>query len=486
MDAGGAAPPGHAIPARVDSDDDGTTDVFDNCPRVPNPDQRDRDGDGLGDLCDPCPTIANPDGKDPDGDGHVDACDNCPSLENPEQYDADGDGLGDLCDGDRDGDGIANDTDPCPDIADDWGGGDADGDGVGDACDNCAGVPNPAQRDQDLDGIGDQCECTGSFDDGALLGGAIAQTVAVVFDPSTNHPHIVYRREDGGQVSLEHAFCDGGRWQAETVALTRPVGISAAVDAMGRLHVVHANYAAEPEVRYTRRGPSGWTTERVLDAGARHPQMALDADGRPHIVYGRVLDGERDSESVVRVMRFDGTGWRMSDLGYGRNPSIALGPDGRTHVVYENGPGLWHAYFDRRWVMSRLPGLGTDRPVVQVDPEGTVHVVSRGERHRTVYYGTKSAGAETWAVGLVAEVGILDLMMVLDPLSGAPYIFAAGADGSWAWRYDAEGRQRALRLSASISDISLALGAPDETERFVRYYWVARGRYQSMRLPRDF
>jgi len=38
--------------APTDSDGDGIPDATDNCPRVPNPDQRDTDGDGIGDACD--------------------------------------------------------------------------------------------------------------------------------------------------------------------------------------------------------------------------------------------------------------------------------------------------------------------------------------------------------------------------------------------------------------------------------------------------
>ncbi|HET6398291.1 MAG TPA: thrombospondin type 3 repeat-containing protein, partial [Candidatus Thermoplasmatota archaeon] len=34
----------------------------DNCPRVPNPDQRDADGDSLGDACDPTPRRPRPAG----------------------------------------------------------------------------------------------------------------------------------------------------------------------------------------------------------------------------------------------------------------------------------------------------------------------------------------------------------------------------------------------------------------------------------------
>jgi sugar lactone lactonase YvrE len=60
-----------------DSDGDGLLDFEDNCPNVPNPDQKDTDGDGVGDACDNCPLVANPDQKDSVGDGVGDACRSC-------------------------------------------------------------------------------------------------------------------------------------------------------------------------------------------------------------------------------------------------------------------------------------------------------------------------------------------------------------------------------------------------------------------------
>ncbi|AKU96518.1 BNR repeat domain protein [Labilithrix luteola] len=98
---------------------------------------------------------SGPTGDDKDGDGVADAQDNCPDVFNPirpldgnSQLDTDGDGIGDACDkcpvtsgesctppsaDDIDGDGAPNGTDNCPEVAN-ADQADADGDGIGDAC----------------------------------------------------------------------------------------------------------------------------------------------------------------------------------------------------------------------------------------------------------------------------------------------------------------------------------------------------------------
>lgn len=155
---GGYAPPSWASEG-PDSDEDGVSDEFDNCPEVENPDQEDTDEDGTGDACD----------DDIDGDGVKNEEDNCPAVPNRGQADVDGDGKGNECDDDADGDGIPNEEDNCPEVAnpDQT---DSDGDGEGDACgdpdvdgvpnalDNCPETENPDQKDSDDDGVGDACD----------------------------------------------------------------------------------------------------------------------------------------------------------------------------------------------------------------------------------------------------------------------------------------------------------------------------------------
>ena len=85
-------------------------------------------------------------GGDSDEDGVCDDVDNCPNVANADQADLDGDGIGDACDTDRDGDGIDNDVDACPDENPTT---DVDGDGCED---------ETCEKDIDNDGICDDVD----------------------------------------------------------------------------------------------------------------------------------------------------------------------------------------------------------------------------------------------------------------------------------------------------------------------------------------
>ncbi|MHB8633240.1 MAG: thrombospondin type 3 repeat-containing protein [Thermoplasmatota archaeon] len=179
----GAPPAGPAAPApAADRDHDGVPDIADNCPDIPNHDQKDSDGDGVGDECDPTPCLydalrataadaanrslpaapctvgaaASPAAplappplsplRDADHDGIPDGADNCPTVPNHDQADLDGDGIGDVCDLDMDGDGINDKLAP--------------GDPSLTILDNCPRAYNPDQKDSDRNGVGDVCQAS--------------------------------------------------------------------------------------------------------------------------------------------------------------------------------------------------------------------------------------------------------------------------------------------------------------------------------------
>ncbi|MFH1723799.1 MAG: thrombospondin type 3 repeat-containing protein [Elusimicrobiota bacterium] len=108
--------------------------------------------------------------SDTDGDGIDDESDNCPLIANPGQEDNDGDAQGDVCDPDDDNDDVDDGADNCP-LAANPDQADNDSDAQGDACDpdddnddvddgadNCPLIANPDQADNDSDGQGDVCD----------------------------------------------------------------------------------------------------------------------------------------------------------------------------------------------------------------------------------------------------------------------------------------------------------------------------------------
>ena len=97
---------------------------------------------------------------DLDLDGVPDDEDNCPDVANADQRDEDENGVGDLCEllpeEDDDQDGVLNRDDNCPLVANNSQT-DDDDDGIGNRCDNCPDVANQDQADRDGNGQGDVC-----------------------------------------------------------------------------------------------------------------------------------------------------------------------------------------------------------------------------------------------------------------------------------------------------------------------------------------
>ena len=117
-------------------------------------DPSDRDGDGIANDVDLCPDVFSP----------------IRPIDEGAQADSDSDGQGDSCD-------------PCPLDADttsckSFDPADSDGDGVPGNSDNCPSIGNPDQKDTDKDGTGDACDaCPNEANPGAM---GCPRTIAAV------------------------------------------------------------------------------------------------------------------------------------------------------------------------------------------------------------------------------------------------------------------------------------------------------------------
>ncbi|MCW5205529.1 FG-GAP repeat protein [Desulfobulbus sp. F5] len=113
-----------------------------------------------------CGAISNPDS---DKDGIFDDADNCPSIANADQADYDQDGAGDVCDDDDDRDNVLDVSDNCP-LAYNPDQADLDNDGLGNACDDDDDGDNVADTN-------DNCPSTASGDVVDATGCSISQLV---------------------------------------------------------------------------------------------------------------------------------------------------------------------------------------------------------------------------------------------------------------------------------------------------------------------
>ncbi|MFT6726682.1 MAG: endonuclease/exonuclease/phosphatase family metal-dependent hydrolase [Flavobacteriales bacterium] len=116
----------------------------------------DMDGDGIEDETDNCPSLANADQQDSDIDFLGDICDNCPNDANADQADWNANGIGDACE-DSDSDGLL-DSEEILNYLTDPTIQDSDGDGLTDGFEVSTTLSDPLLFDTDGDNCHDGME----------------------------------------------------------------------------------------------------------------------------------------------------------------------------------------------------------------------------------------------------------------------------------------------------------------------------------------
>ena len=198
------------------------------------------------------PSDDPPDPVDSDGDGVADDSDNCPLVANANQEDSDGDGIGDACDPDR------------------------DGDGVDDAVDNCPGTPNADQEDSDGDGIGDACDPVDDGDDDEVVEAcpdAYPNLLHTDFSPTGNE---FFEVLNTGDLPIDLNGCYAATWNPFTEKVIRSTALTGLVSPGETFTIANTGGDFSLPRRSMTDGPGATT---ILSASVARGQTVQDALG---------------------------------------------------------------------------------------------------------------------------------------------------------------------------------------------------------------
>jgi len=211
--------------------------------------------------------------------------------------------------------------------------------------------------------------------------------VAVAGDGTVHAAWLDYKKQD----DLYYGVARGGTWEMTKLDFDPNAGFycDMAVDAAGRPHVVYAT--VEPgyegidfttddyvpdDLKYAVLDGGRWTIDTVDTYGnvGYRPSIRLDAAGTPHVSYA--------GEHRIKVAVFAHGEWKVSLVDdaddVGTSTALALDARGGAWVAYDRGRRLWVAHRSGgTWTCERVDAASEVAPdcAVAVDASGTVHVV---------------------------------------------------------------------------------------------------------------
>jgi hypothetical protein len=203
--------------------------------------------------------------------------------------------------------------------------------------------------------------------------GDVGMFCSLALDPG-GHPHIAYYDVTFDPIHwyLKYAYYDGNKWRVTIADPEKYSGSDCdlAVDADGHPHISYCQgYYPDPDrrdLKYAYHDGSRWHITAVDQSGSAgsHTSIALDAQGRPHIAYKDTPDLK---PGKLKYAYFDGSRWRKTAVdegnGVGYNTSIAVDSKGLIHISYREGSlggrDLKYAYYN-----------GSSWQIVRVDTEG--------------------------------------------------------------------------------------------------------------------
>jgi hypothetical protein len=195
--------------------------------------------------------------------------------------------------------------------------------------------------------------------------------------------------------------------------------------------------ATYPVMFGTDRG-GRFTTEQVAANGG-FPKLELDADGRPHVIYGSPFWVENGGAGYARASGPDG-GFSAESLpaavGHVRNIALAIDSNGTAHALWSSWPEgaaqptILHAQRGGSgWSSATAVVDNAWGAAISAGPAGSLHAVAMGEGSGVWYIGNR--GGPLSAERLSADVGQQPAIAV--DAAGRPHvIFLGGEAGNLA------------------------------------------------------
>ncbi|NOZ30309.1 MAG: hypothetical protein GXP39_19955 [Chloroflexi bacterium] len=257
-------------------------------------------------------------------------------------------------------------------------------------------------------------------------------SVALALD-SSGQPHIAYDRSNQ---EIYYASPSGVTWNSQlTIRTGGRAGRWAhmAWSKNGRPHAIYFTDNSPHEYRYAYRDATGWHVERLNVTGQLgvHNAIAVDAAGRPHVVFDNDIEGA----NTLRYGYRDDAGWHYEDLPLAdvKYPSLAIDRSGYPHISYTRGNytflGLFHTYKDAAgWHHETVEDgyVGSYTSLV-LDAAGRAHISYADESEKDLKYAYQDAAG--WHTTLVDRFWNVGLWTSL-ALDAAGYAHISYADAS--------------------------------------------------------
>jgi hypothetical protein len=203
-----------------------------------------------------------------------------------------------------------------------------------------------------------------------------AQTQSSIAIDPAGFPHVACLGADG---NLYHARFDGRTWQREVVDDSQYYSNAMAIDAQGRIHIVYGvERITSSNVTYSLAHAyfdgASWTVTDLPVSG-HHPRIALDASGHPHVLFNF-------SSSYAA---YNGADWQIENTGLSGSWSsdgLALDANGKAHV---SANGFYATNKSGTWEITQLMTNNAGATAIALDKAGNPHVVV-GTGGELVYY----------------------------------------------------------------------------------------------------